>query len=426
MGSLSKTVIEGCNISSHEKLRETCVLAAAGDIPSAELEHVRAHLNECESCRLLFREVRDIHALQLAHIPSCAIYRTAEQEAQLKDSILRAARAEKLTTVPLVALAAPYEKPAIKSIGLIPVNRRWFIGASLGVLAACITIVVAVKAKLDLNEVAPESVAPISAAPVSSIPSVRAEQGLGRDEQMLRVRLDKIEADRTRLERLLEESQGENASLKNSSADVQQQVASLSRDLDSARAAENSALQRLEQLRVERQNDQSAIIAQNREIRSLNEKLENQETTKDTNKNVVDAENDLRNWVGSRNLHIVDVYDTDIKGKTKKAVGRVFYAEGKALVFYAFDLSNGHSDSAKYAYYVWGNKDGNLEAVRNLGTLGVDDQQQRRWKLQVNDENALAEIDRVFVTVEQVGKLGPRPQGKKILSAYLGGPVNHP
>jgi len=243
---------------------------------------------------------------------------------------------------------------------------------------------------------------------------------------MLRRRVASLEAERSRIERLLQESQSENAKRQNGDAEKQQQLAALSKELESARAAEATASQRLEQLSAERQIDETAIAAQNREIRSLSEKLEDQRASQERTRDLIEAERDLHELVGARNLHIVDVSDTDSRGRTQKAVGRVFYIEGKSLIFYAYDLSDGHSDTAKYAYYVWGNKDGNLETVRNLGALGTDDQLRRRWKLQINDANVLGDIDRIFVTVEPVGKLGPRPRGKKILAAYLGGPVNHP
>jgi hypothetical protein len=243
---------------------------------------------------------------------------------------------------------------------------------------------------------------------------------------VLQGKLATLEVERSRLEHLLRENQSETARLQNGSLEQQQQVVALSKELESARAAEAKASQRLEQLNAERQSDQTAIAAQNREIRSLSEKLEDQRASQERSRDLIEAERDLHELVGARNLHIVDVYDTDSRGRTQKAVGRVFYIEGKSLVFYAYDVSKGQSDIAKYAYYVWGNKDGNLETVRNLGTLGTDDLLQRRWKLQVSDATVLADIDRVFVTIEPVGKLGPRPRGRKILSAYLGGPVNHP
>ena len=81
-------------ISKHDQLRELCVLAAAGNFPSSESERVQEHLDECESCRALFTELRDVHAIQLAHVPSLAIRREPEEESRLKDSILRAAHGE--------------------------------------------------------------------------------------------------------------------------------------------------------------------------------------------------------------------------------------------------------------------------------------------------------------------------------------------
>ncbi len=235
-----------------------------------------------------------------------------------------------------------------------------------------------------------------------------------------------LEADRSRLERLLQESQSENEKLQSDQAEKQKVVADLSTDLQRVRTAEASASQKLEQLNGDRANQQIAIAAQNREILSLNEKLEELAANQDRNLDVVSAEHQLRELVGARNFHLQDVYDTDSDGKTRKAFGRVFYAEGQSLLFYAYDLSDRHSDTGKYAYYVWGNKDGNLEAVRNLGTLDRDDDTQKRWKLKVNDAKVLADIDREFVTVEAVGKLGRRPRGKRILNAYLGSPPNHP
>jgi hypothetical protein len=365
----------------------------------------------------------------LAHVPSLAIRREPEEESRLKDSILRAARGENVRfPEPLGAQVIEYEKPEIRLVGPIRAIRGWSIGASVSLLAACLALAFAFalrpRSALDGHrsaltpQIATTSVPPGPAVPIQETPN--------RDEAALRRRVASLEAERSRLERFLQERQSENAKLQNGDAEKQQQLAALSKELEIARAAEAKTSQMLEQLGAEHQTDQTAIAAQNREIRSLNDKLEDQRTSQETTRELIEAERDLSELVGARNLHIVDVYDTDSRGRTQKALGRVFYIEGKSLVFYAYDISKGRSDIAKYAYYVWGNKDGNLETVRNLGTLGTDDLLQRRWKLQVSDATVLADIDRVFVTVETVGKLGPRPRGKQILNAYLGGPVNHP
>jgi len=109
---------------------------------------------------------------------------------------------------------------------------------------------------------------------------------------------------------------------------------------------------------------------------------------------LVKAEHELRE-LGARNLVIIDIFDDTRAGRVGAA--RVFYAEGKSLPFYAYDLPAG-------PYYVWGsNKDGSL---RSLGAL-------QDGSLRIDDAKLLADIDQIFTTTE------PRPQGKKILTARL-------
>jgi len=110
---------------------------------------------------------------------------------------------------------------------------------------------------------------------------------------------------------------------------------------------------------------------------------------------LVKAEHELRE-LGARNLVIVDIYD-DARA-VRVGAARVFYAEGKSLLFYAYDLPAG-------PYYVWGSNKGGSR--RNLGALARD------GSLRIDDAKLLADIDQVFVTSE------PGPQGKKILSARL-------
>jgi len=106
------------------------------------------------------------------------------------------------------------------------------------------------------------------------------------------------------------------------------------------------------------------------------------------------------------------VNDTD-----GKPVARAFYTEGKFIVFYVYDLR----ETDKYAYHVWGAKFAGLETARNLGTLEVDasQDQEKRWKLEVTDAKLLADLDQIFVTAEPIGKKPNRPNGKKIVMAYL-------
>lgn len=402
-------------------------LAAVGESTHLESEELAGHLERCESCRDLFAELRDFHSLQLPYAPSRSIDRDLQRETRTKRSILLAARGSSGRLADSQKPGIEYQKPAIGVIEAIRGIRGWSVGASLLVMGVCLALtIVFLRPHRQRGSLLSPAEPQVSTQQPLSSPGLPVPEAPSHHEEVLRERVATLESERSRLERLLRESHNENEGLRNGNSEVQQQIVALSKELEGARTSEASAAQKLNQMTMERVNEEAAIAAQNREIRSLNDKLEELARNGNTNKDVIDAERDLRELVEARNLHIRDVYDTDPSGKTNKAVGRVFYTEGKSLVFYAYDLSTTHSGSGKYAYYVWGNKDGDLEAVRNLGVLGADDLQEKRWKLQVSDAKVLADIDRVFVTVEPVAKLGPRPRGKKVLYAYLGGPANHP
>jgi len=302
----------------------------------------------------------------------------------------------------------------------------WGIGAGFLVISGCLVVgLVLRQSKIThgpISSAVPRAVIP-PATPESN--SLVTDQ-LRRHEEILEQEVVALKAERSRIEHDLQLRNGENTELQKVTTGMKEEIVTLRAELQVTRATQVKAEEALQRLRSERESEQLAIQAQNQEIRSLNEKLQEQSSLKERNQDVLAAETKLRELVGARNLHIVDVYDTDANGKTKKAVGRVFYTQGQSLVFYAYDLSTNRSGTGKYAYYVWGHKEGNDESVRSLGTLDPDDVSQKRWMLNVNDAKALSNIDRVFVTLEQNGKLDLRPHGKKILNAYLGSPANHP
>jgi len=120
------------------------------------------------------------------------------------------------------------------------------------------------------------------------------------------------------------------------------------------------------------------------------------------------------------------VHDANGIGKDRKSFGRIFYTEGKQLIFYAFDLDDKRGTNASYSYAAWGERLGQPGSVKSLGILYVDDKAQRRWSLKVDDPHQLSEINSVFVTLEPRAGEGAKPQGKRILFAFLGGEANHP
>jgi hypothetical protein len=60
--------------------------------------------------------------------------------------------------------------------------------------------------------------------------------------------------------------------------------------------------------------------------------------------------------VVARNLHIIDVHDRDGNGKNQRAFGRIFYTEGKPLIFHTYDLADTRKLDAKVSFYVGGER----------------------------------------------------------------------
>jgi hypothetical protein len=387
---------------------------------------VKAHLEVCPSCRQSFSDLGAIHSTCFVQAPRFEVERSANEEDRLRNSILRAATRDGALFSAHVKPQNQYERSQGKVIGSFREIRGWEVAASLAVMGVCVLFGFALRQSQRAPLPAPAAMTQAILPSTVQKSNEPTSDNSRRQEEILEQEVAALKAERSRLERDLQREWSEGKDLRAANAGMMQQMGTLTTELETARAMQAKTEATLQHLKSERETDQSAIQAQNREIRSLNERLQGQSSQKERDQDVLNAEKRLRELVGARNLHIVDVYDTDANGKTKKAVGRVFYTQGQSLVFYAYDLSTNHFETGKYGYYVWGHKEGDDESVRNLGTLDPDDVAQKRWMLKVNDAKALSNIDRVFVTLEQNGKLELRPHGKKILSAYLGSPANHP
>jgi len=172
--------------------------------------------------------------------------------------------------------------------------------------------------------------------------------------------------------------------------------------------------------------NQATLVADQVRIRELSDQVAEQSSALERERELLTANRDIRDLMAARNLHIADVFDTDPKGKTRAAFGRVFFTEGKSLIIYAYDLNDRRVQDAGYHYRVWGKKEGPGRAAKSLGIFYSDDKAQRRWVFKYDDPKILSEIDSVFVTLEPPGKNPTEPKGDKFLYAYLRNQPNHP
>ena len=228
------------------------------------------------------------------------------------------------------------------------------------------------------------------------------------------------------LEQKLEASEVDRSGVERIVSHLNENNGQLADQLEQNAAALTESKNDLEKARSDRAAVELQLGAARRQIRDLSEEVRVERASLEKDQELLVASRDITNLMGARNLHIIDVHDADGQGKDKPTTGRVFYTEGKSLVFYAYDLDEKRLTNAKYTFEAWGERLGEPASVKSLGILYFDDKEQKRWTLRVDDPRQLAHIDSVFVTLEPHDSAADKPRGHRILYAFLGGAANHP
>jgi hypothetical protein len=184
----------------------------------------------------------------------------------------------------------------------------------------------------------------------------------------------------------------------------------------------------LANLRLEHEKTLIHTASLEAKISQLASENKDQERRLNDTDQYLSSDRDIRELMGARKLYIADVFDVDGSSRTKKPFGRVFYTQGKSLIFYAFDLDREPGVVNASTFQVWGQREapqGQQASPLNLGILYMDNETNRRWVMRFDDPKKLAEIDAVFVTVEPRGG-SHKPTNKPFLYALLRNEANHP
>jgi hypothetical protein len=420
-------------MSNHEYFRELSALSAIGQISSQEEQQLAEHLNECVRCSDVHLDYARVvqQRLPLADPirwrTKCAIPALCP-DAELRARFLARARADGMEFSLEAELPHGIEsipswwdsqlRPAIAiaAVAVLTILISW-VGKSYEIVprfarATVDTHSAQVAYENDALGAQLAALRQTIAEDTSRIELMKKRDAASLEsQQRLQKQLDESWQQVGKLTAALQQTENEKSEL--ASASHQESVT-----IDNLRTQNES----LYHERAEILTSRAILEAQVRDLTaSLQEKsadLEREEQLKAVSK-------DVRQLMGARNLHILDVRDVGGGGMAVRAFGRVFYAEGQSLIFYAFDLPNGKLNPAKYTFQAWGQREAASQSPRNLGTFEVDDHEQRRWVLKVTDTALLAGIDSVFVTAESLGDT-KKPQGKKLLYAYIAGQPNHP
>jgi uncharacterized coiled-coil protein SlyX len=427
----------------HEEFLELCAAATAGELSLEEQAKLGAHLQECSECRSAMKDYESIategvpkFSTQLARAEDVADNSWSAEDAE-KRFLERLAR-ERPVSVELEA-----DKNSSASIGkrytYRPSQIRWkevwmpFAAAMLLAIALGVTLY-----KTGLRR-------GVDSARVVSNPTKGLEEApreLTGEREELEAKLAQRDKTIEDLKRQLSEQKKAVLTLQSANlvpgkvADNQEPVKadvakSRSADLAAARAKLTDLQKELDAATGERNeinNREAALEQQLVEASRLNKQHEHAIDEKDAQianlEDLLEHDRDIRDLMGARELYMADVHDVGGKG-TEKTYGRVFYTQGKSLIFYAFDLDAHPGVRNASAFQAWGRRGPDKQQARSLGIFFEDNASKKRWVLKADDPRTLEDIDAVFVTVEPNGG-SQHPSGKQLLFAWLRVEPNHP
>ena len=420
---------------------ELCALAAIGELSSSEFEELQKHLAECEDCRQIYTDFRRVTAGDLGTVaalkhsePSADEAGALVDESAVLGRLLDRATRERVhrssdseSRQPELERQRARERFAALMIWL---RRPVLSYGSLGLILCAVAAVGAYRlreAQLTptlhgLNNQVSEWKNRANAIAAQEKSASQALRLAETEHERLRKSLTDAEAKYAALETQQRSLEAELSSAR-AQLDQKGQELEAARSTVEGRNAEIAQLETRVQNAVQR-TDEQRRIAENLQTKLLSAQQQvQQQATNPESQGFGDAE--AKELFGARDLHIVDVYDVDIKGNTRRSYGRVYYVQKKLLIFYAFDLQDKKHNRAAAGFQAWGYRQPSDGQPESLGLFDVDDASANRWVLKVNNPRVLERIDAVFVTLEPP-KGSPSPRGRRVLYANLAGPANHP
>jgi hypothetical protein len=422
-GGQEKNVPEDLHngVTEHEPNAVRCALAAGGLLEAEEQIGFQKHIEECGECRSDYEALSHLVLQNLPEVPQTlrqrwALFRTKPLP-YARERFLGRARAEG------VVFSREMQNPTS--------SVTWYRGTVLTLSAVASLVLLAIGRTLFYIRQTPSGRAGYDATAEQIVKLNRHNDALNaRLSQLndsLAARQHEIQHLRTQLENAAATVEslrinGERAQVQaERSSSHNAQLLDEFRDQEKLLAKAKDETARINALRA---NDEAPLVAEMVRVAELTDKLRIASATLDMERQLAASGQDVRALMAARQLHVIDVRDTDPNGQPGKAFGRVFLTEGKSLTFYAFDLNEDQPANTKRIFQVWAVLDASKNSASSLGFLKVDAKAPGRRVLRVDNPELVKAINSVFVTVEPAAG-GKQPSGQKLLYAYLGRP-NHP
>ena len=448
----------------HSYFKEMCALAACGQLSASQMQELEKHLSGCDECTELAAEYRQLHRVVIEPVNQETEAIVESSRKRVKEAIWAGiaqvdrerASADRETAAIIESSRDRVEAGIRAKIALLSNERSvvdvgagnprrfpalpepryhlpLWVGASAVAAAAVVSFWFGTEIHRNRGEqlkiATAQGALPSANGPVTgtasppAVDTVKLElhDQVAKLAQELKLEHQHSEELQLRLgsnDRELNEAIATEAALRE---EIDRQAAAVKvtqAELDVKKTA-------LEQAQSTNSSDGATITSLQQQVHDLTSRLNTENAGLDRERDLLSHGREIRDIIGARNLHIIDVYDTNTQGATRKPFARAFYTEGKSLVYYAYDLPQRRAEDG-FSYVAWGESNGNKATIRKIGLLFHDDQTQRRWSLNFSDPQVLREIDSVFITLERNGEDLSQPKGERMLTAYLGMPPNHP
>ena len=425
---------------THDDFEEICAAASIGQATGEELAQLEQHAAECPRCRQTYVDCLNVAAQQFARAKQNPTLSAKELEEYI-DSDLFVRRFLDRAEREGISFSREVDKavnpPARVSFEFLPI--AWWrvpktaFAAALLFMALVSSGYVYWRNSFNRSRGASQSQRRVleAAAPATAIDPDIAK--LEDTNQKLQAEIERLSDELHKTNDLLVASQ---ENLKSASKGKVQlasdrqalelRVKQVEQELAEAQALTSSAQQEASSQHRRASDAEATLVASQIKLHDLEDALKEKSIALDQERQLLSLGHDVTDLMGARNLHIVDVVDTDGHGKARPAFGRIFFTEGKSLIFYAYDLNEAKIEKANYQYQVWAKKEGLNRQAQRLGIFYSDDQAQRRWVFKCDDPKLLREIDSVFVTFGRPDSNPRHPEGPSLMYAYLRGQPNHP
>jgi hypothetical protein len=405
-------------LNTHEQYEELCALAASGQASQDELTDLRAHLEDCPNCRGAAYDFTRVSAQGLSLLAAKRL--RCQIPSEMTQRFMARARSEGIEMTRENLPQAP------------ATNRRWFFATiSAAAAVALIAGFLIIGRRKSIPVVVEHRQLPASQTTGPSPATVSQDSG-ARDAR-LQQQLAAARSEMKFVSATIQQQRAEIESERKASDDLNSRLAEAEKGTaitQSERAQRDVRITQLEtemeKAKSEKNASDTTLALEETELRELRKQISDAAAALGEQQELAEKGSDVRDLVVARNLHIIDVHDRDGDGKSQRAFGRIFYTEGKSLIFYGYDLSDPRKLDAKVSFYVWGERLGAEKPIRNPGVFHNDDVSDGRWVLTFDDPQVLAQINSVFVTVESSKKAIKEPGRRRVLFAFLGDRPNHP